>query len=149
MPSGHLGNYTTLTDATAVFEDFQKVTALGSGQDGEAPIVDDQHLHARDGFEDTLVAAIAPSEGEGFEHTWGTLVEDGPPIPASLMSKRAGDPTFAQARGTCDQQVLVTGDPSAIRKMGHDTAVQATGCAQVEIFDAGSLAQSRELEPRG
>ena len=81
--------------AMAVFEDFQKVTALGSGQDGEAPIVDDQHLHARDGFKDTLVPAIAPSEGEGFEHTWGTLVEDGPPIPASLMSKRAGDPTLA------------------------------------------------------
>jgi hypothetical protein len=29
----------------AVFEDFQQVTALWSGEDGQSPIVDDQHTH--------------------------------------------------------------------------------------------------------
>ncbi len=58
----------------AVFEDFQEVTTLWRGQDGQAPIIDDQHLHACDGFEDELMAAIAPGEGERFEHARGTLV---------------------------------------------------------------------------
>ena len=40
------------------------------------------------------------------------------------------------------------GDPTAIRKMRHHAAVKATGRAQVEIFDACVLAQSRKLEPR-
>jgi hypothetical protein len=39
------------------------------------------------------------------------------------------------------------GDPTTIRKMGHDTAVQATGRAQVQILDAGILTQGGELEP--
>jgi len=40
-------------------------------------------------------------------------------------------------------------DPTAVRKMHHDTAVEATRRAQVQILDAGVLAQGRELEPRG
>jgi hypothetical protein len=36
--------------AMAVFEDFQEVTTLWRGQDGQTPIIDDQHLHAGDGF---------------------------------------------------------------------------------------------------
>jgi hypothetical protein len=36
--------------AMTVFEDFQEVAALGGGQDGEAPIVDYQHIHAGDGL---------------------------------------------------------------------------------------------------
>ena len=59
----------------------------------------------------------------------------------------AGDPAFAQTCGPGDQQVLMPGDPAAIRKMRHDTAVKATGCAQVQILDAGVLAQGGELEP--
>ena len=42
----------------------------------------------------------------------------------------------------------MTGDPTTIRKMGHDTAVEAARGAQVEIFDACILAQGGEIEPR-
>ena len=41
----------------AVFEGCQKVTPLWRGQDRRAPIVDDQDLHAGDGFEDAFRAA--------------------------------------------------------------------------------------------
>ena len=47
-----------------------------------------------------------------------------------------------------DQRVLMPGDPTTVRKMRHDTAVQATGCAQVQIFATGILAQGGELEAR-
>ena len=33
-----------------VFEDFQEVPALRDGEDGKAPIVDAQHVHAGDGL---------------------------------------------------------------------------------------------------
>jgi|GEM_PF-2186985 len=39
-------------------------------------------------------------------------------------------------------------DPTAIRQVGHDAAVKATGCAQVQILDAGILAQGCELQAR-
>jgi len=50
--------------AVAVFEAFQQVTALRDGEDGKAPIVDDQHIHAGDGLEDALKAAIAKQRQE-------------------------------------------------------------------------------------
>jgi len=133
----------------AVFEDFQEVTALWGGEDGQAPIVDDQHIHSGDGFKDAFMATVTAGKREGFEHARGPLIEDGPPIPASLVTQCAGNPTFAKAGRTSYQQVLMPGDPTAIRKMGHDTAVKPTRRAQVQILDAGILAQGGELQPRG
>lgn len=134
--------------AMAVFEDFQQVTTFRGCEDGEAPIVDDQHIHAGDGFEDAFMAAIPACKSEGFEHARGALIEDRPTVTARLMAKGAGDPAFAQTGGSSNQQVLMTGDPTTIRKMGHDTAVNAAWRAQVEIFNACILAQGGELEPR-
>jgi len=87
--------------AVAVFEDFQQVAALWGGEDGKAPIVDDRHVHLGDGFEDAAVAAIAAGKREGFEHARRTLIEDGAPIPASLVTQGAGDPAFAQTGRAC------------------------------------------------
>ena len=84
--------------AVAVFEDFQEVAALGGGEDGEAPIVDNQHIHAGDGFEDAFVATVAAGKGEGFEHARGALIEDRSSIPACLVAKGTGDPALAQDR---------------------------------------------------
>jgi hypothetical protein len=51
------------------------------------------------------------------------LIDDGPTIPTRLVTKGAGDPAFAEARESYDQQVLMPGDPATIRKMRHHTAV--------------------------
>jgi len=83
----------------AVFEDFQKVVAFKGCQDCQSPIVDDQHVHACDGFDDTFMAAISAGQSKGLEHAWGALIEDGPSVSASLVPKSAGDPAFAQASG--------------------------------------------------
>lgn len=45
-----------------------------------------------------------------------------------------------------DQQVLMTPDPAAVDEMRHDGAVDAARRAQVEVLDAGGLAQGGELE---
>ena len=109
--------------AVAVFEDFQEVAALRGGEDGQAPIVDDQHIHAGNSFEDAFVPSVTTGQSEGFEHAWRALIENWPPVPARLVAKGAGDPAFAKARWTGDQKVLMPRDPGAISKMGHDTAV--------------------------
>ena len=82
-----------------------------------------------------------------FEHARGALIEDRSSIPACLVAKGAGDPALAQTGGPGNQQVCMPRDPAAIRKMRHDTTVKATRRAQVQILDAGFLAQGGELEP--
>ena len=79
------------------------------------------------------MAAVATGQSKSLEHSWGPLIEDGPSVSASLVPERAGDPAFAQTGGPGYQQVLVPGDPAAIRKAGHDTAIKAAGRAQVQI----------------
>ena len=93
------------------------------------------------------MASVTAGKCEGFEHAWRALIEDRPPVPACLVAEGAGDPAFAQTGGSGDQQILMSRDPTAIRKMRHDTAVQATRRAKVEILDAGILTQGGELEP--
>jgi hypothetical protein len=78
-----------------VFEDFQEVPAFRGGQDSQSPIVDDQHIHASNGLEDALVAAVATGQSKSLEHSWGPLIKDRPSVSASLMPERAGDPAFA------------------------------------------------------
>ena len=40
-------------------------------------------------------------------------------------------------------------DPAAINEMGHDSGVDAAGCAHVDIFDTGLLSQGSGPEPCG
>lgn len=135
--------------AMAVFEDFREVAALRGGEDGQAPIVDDQHIHAGDGLEDAVVAAVATGKCKCLEHVRGALIEQGPPTPARLATQGAGDPAFAQTGGSGDQQVLMAGDSAAACKMRHDATVKNTRRAQVHFFDACNLTQGGELELRG
>jgi hypothetical protein len=72
--------------AMAVFEDFQKITPLRGGEDCKAPVVNDQNLHAGDGFENALMAPITTGEGKGFEHARGALIEDRSPVTTSLVA---------------------------------------------------------------
>ena len=121
----------------AVFEDFQQVTALRGGQDGEAPIVDDQHIHAGDGFEDAFMAAIATGKSEGFEHARGALIKDGPPVTASLMAQGAGDPAFARTGGGTNFRI-VTKDfaPSCFRSAsGRFRNAKSAPWGALQIFD--------------
>ena len=91
----------------------------------------------------------AAGQSKGFELARGALIEDWTPVTASLVAKGAGDSAFAKAGRSVDQQVLMTRDPAAICKMGHDTSVQAVGCAQIQIIDTGILTQGCELKPGG
>lgn len=88
----------------------------------------------------------APGDGQRLEETRRPVIEDAPAVPACLVSEGAGDPTLAQAGLPADQQVLVAPDPAAIDEMGHDGAVEAARRAQVEVLDAGGLAQGGELQ---
>jgi len=98
-----------------------------------------------DGLEGAFMAAVSTGQGKGLEHSRRTLIENRPPLPASLVPKSAGDPAFAEAGEAGYKQVLMPGDPTAIRKMRHYTAVNATWRAQVCAIRLLSIAIFRKL----
>ena len=86
-----------------ILEDFQQVTPLLGIQDGQAPIVENEHLCAFDGFQDAGVPPITPCEGEGLEEPGGAVIHHATIISAGLVPKSAGNPTLAQSCLASDQ----------------------------------------------
>ena len=80
-----------------VFEDLEEVALLRLGKDRETPVVQDQELDAREGFEQAAIAAVAACERQRLEQARRPMVEDAFPIPASLVAESAGNPAFADA----------------------------------------------------
>ena len=90
---------------------------------------------------------VALGDGERLEQARHPVVGDGAAIAAGLVAERAGDPAFSEAGRAGDEQVFVAADPASIDQVPHDRAVDPARGAQIEILDAGSLAEGGELEP--
>ena len=125
----------------SVVEDFQQVAAFGAGQHGQSPVVEDENLDATEALQEAAVSPVAAREGQRLEETRDPVVEDGMVVAAGLVAERAGDPALAEARRAGDQEIFMTVDPFAGSEPGEDGAVEAARRAQVDVLDAGVLAQ--------
>jgi len=132
--------------AVAVLEDLEQVAAFDGCERGEAPVVEDQQVHAGERLEHPCVAAVAAGDGELLEEARDAVVEDVAAVATGLVADGAGDPAFTEAGGAGDQQVLRAIDPCAVGEMGDDGAVETARRAQIEVLDAGGLAERCELQ---
>jgi len=96
-----------------IFHDLQEVAPLFGGHGGQAPIVEDEKLDARQAFEEPSVVAIAACKRERIEQPRQALIEDRMVVPTGLMAERTGNPTLADAGGADDEQIVVPFDPIA------------------------------------
>lgn len=124
----------------AIFEDFEKVSLLGFGEDGQAPIVQNQELDAPERLEEPAIAAIAAGQRQRLEEARDTLIENAFSVTAGFVPERAGDPTFPDAGWTRDKEPFGSIDPAAGDKFLEQRAVDAARRAQVDILDDGVLA---------
>ena len=70
---------------------FEQIAPLRGGQDGQAPVVQDQDLGAFDGFRDAGMLAITPGDGQCLEKPGNAVIHHAPVVSAGLVAKRAGD----------------------------------------------------------
>ena len=130
----------------AVVQDFEQVAPFAWGEDGEAPVVEDEQIEAGDGLDLAGMAAVAARERQRLEQARHAMVGAGAAIPTGLLAEGTGDPTLSEASRAGDQQVLVTGDPAAVDEMGDDGTVDAARAAQVDVLDAGFELISQRYE---
>ena len=90
-----------------IVDDLQEVAPLLGGERGEAPVVEDQQLDARQALEEPCMAAVTACQRQRIEQPWHAMIEDGAIVAAGLVAERAGNPTFADAGRADDEQVLV------------------------------------------
>lgn len=63
------------------------------------------------------------------------MIGDGEVFPTSLLSKRAGKPTLADAGRAGQQEAMPLADPVAAGQLEKDPAVEPPGGAKVGVFD--------------
>ena len=84
--------------AVAFFEDFEQVVAGGGVERLEAPVVEDEELHAAEGAQDAGIATVAAGEREIGEQLGDALVEDGAVVAAGLVAERSRQASFCRRR---------------------------------------------------
>src|SRR5438034_7122479 len=102
-----------------ILGDLKDVATLLLSERGEAPIVQDQQVNARQALEEPCMTTVAARECQGIEQPWHAMIEDGSIVAARLVAERAGKPTFAGAGRAADQQALVPCDPIAGDELGE------------------------------
>ena len=60
------------------------------------------------------------------------MIGDRAVVPAGLVTKRAGDPGFADTGRTDDQQVLFAADPIACGQLLEQRAIETAGRTQID-----------------
>ena len=92
-------------------DDLHQVTSLLGGQRCDAPIVQDQQLHAGQVLQHAAIASVAARQAERLQQPRHTLIQHGSVVAAGPVAQSAGQPSFARPCRPCDQQILVAFDP--------------------------------------
>ena len=76
------------------------------------------------------------------------MIEDGAIVAAGFLADGAGQPAFADAGRPDQGQVVVGVDPFAFGELLEQGAIEPTGGAIVDVFDARLLAEFCRAQPR-
>ena len=75
--------------AVAILEDLQDVAPLLVLERGEGPVVDEQHVYARELAEETDVSAVGAGQGQLVEEARGPATEAAVALPAGRSARMA------------------------------------------------------------
>ncbi len=79
----------------AVFENFQKVPAFGEGQNGQAPIIENEQIGPLDRFQHPGMTPVASGDRQCLEQPRCPVIQDTSAVPASFMTEGTSDPALA------------------------------------------------------
>ncbi len=122
--------------AVAVLEDLEQVTAFLVAGRAEAPVVDHEHVDARELDEQTDVTAVGARESKLVEKARGTTIDGAESATTRLLRERARDVRLADARRAGDDHVLVLVHPATGCELAHDGLVELAFGRVVDVLDA-------------
>jgi hypothetical protein len=136
---GELGGDDRRPAAVSLLENFEQIVT-GAGVEGfEAEVVENEQIGAADGFDEARMAAVASGERQVLAELWPTMIEDGAIVATGFLADGAGQPALADAGRTDQGQIVVGVDPFGLGELLEQGAVETSGGAIVDIFDARLL----------
>ena len=121
----------------------------GAGVEGfEAEVVENEKIGAAERFDQARMATVASGERHVLAQLWPAMIEDRAIVAAGFLTDGASQPAFADA-GWADQGQIVVGvDPIACCELLEQGAIETSGGAIVDVFDARLLAEFGGAQPR-
>jgi hypothetical protein len=141
--------------AVAVLENLKEIAPLLILHGCEAPVIEDEDVHAGELAEQPAVAAVGASEREIVEEPGSPAVVRAVAATAGVVGQRTGDEALPGAGGAGDQDLLMFLDPAAGGELADDGLVELaprgivdgleTGLRQLELgfLEGGVAARSR------
>src|SRR5262245_32182678 len=99
--------------AIAILENLEQVAALLILRWGEAPVVEEEHVEARELAEEPAVGAVGPGQAQVVEQARDAAVVGPVAAAARLVGEGTGDEALAGPGGAGNEDLLVLVDPAA------------------------------------
>jgi hypothetical protein len=134
--------------AVTVFEDFEQIVT-GAGVEGlESEVVENEEIGAAEGFDQARMAPVASGARHVLAEFRPAMIERGAIVAAGFVADGARQPAFADA-GWADQGQIVVGvDPLTLGELLEQGAIETSGGAIVDVFDACLVAELCGAQPR-
>jgi hypothetical protein len=126
----------------AILDDLEQVAALLVVELLGSPVVEDEQVGPGEAAQHLGVAAVTACQGERGKQPGCPVIDDGEILAAGLVAERASQPAFADTGRPGEQQPMPGTDPLAAGKLEEEAAVQTAGGAEVDVLDAGLMAQT-------
>src|SRR5271155_3370792 len=143
MPGGQgeLGGDDRRSAPVSLLEDFEQIVTGAGVERFEAEVVENEQIGAAEGFDEARMAAVASGERQVLAELRPAMIEDGAIVATGFLADGAGQPAFADAGRTDQGEIVAAVNPFALRELLKQGAVEASGGAIVDVFDARLLAQ--------
>src|SRR2546426_11137660 len=99
LPGRQLARHDGGARAVAILEDFQQIAALLILHGGEAPVVEDEDVHAGELAQEPAVGAVRPGELEVVEEAGGPAGGRAGAAAAGAGGERPGEGRLSRAGG--------------------------------------------------
>jgi hypothetical protein len=149
MPGGQRkwGGDDRRSAAVSLLEDFEQIVTGAGVERFEAEVVENEQIGSAEGFDEARMAAVASGERQVFAELRPAMIEDGSIVATGLLAHGAGEPALADAGRTDQGEIVVGVDPIALGELLEQGAIEPTGGAIVDVFDACPLAQFGGAQP--
>ena len=123
----------------AVVDEFQQVLPLGLRQRCHAKVIQNQQIKPGDLHQPFAEATFSVRQLHFFQKPCCANVEHGQALAARLIAQRTGQPGFAAAGDSGEDQILRLSNPFATDQAGQHSLIQPASGTVVDVLHAGVM----------
>ena len=121
--------------AVAILHYLKEILALDVGHGGEAPVVEDQDVDARQPREHGRVGAIGARERQFLKEARQAPIERPVALPTRVLAERAPQVRLADAGRAGDEDIAVFGDPPAGGELSNQRPIEFAARRVIQVLE--------------